>query len=355
MVILLHGDDSYRSRQRLATLISAFAGKYDAGGFGTVRVDATTAEPERLRTLLQNQGFFGEKRMVVMERLSEAPAAFQQAAVPLLAGAAKTESLVVLVWEPRALSAIGARGGVGRAQVRSARKPTVASSTRGNPLAPLLEVARIEEFAPLTGPVLSRWFSDAARARGFSLTSAAVNALTQRVGSDLWAAAANLDKLNAARIGTEVDASLVEALVAGEIPPGIFALTDAVSERRTDAALILLERELANGAVPLALLAMLTRQFRVLTLVSEGGTGTAAAMAKRFGLHPYVAQKALLAARRFTPREAAERLRELLELERAFKSGHPNPALALERFVVRAGAPRPTTPLRQRALRPGAT
>lgn len=336
MVILLHGDDSFRSRQRLATLISAFAGKYDARGFGTVRFDATSGEPERLRTLLRNQGFFGSKRMVVVERVSDAPSAFQQAAVPPLVGVATVDSVVVLVWEPRAVG----KSAAGRTARRAGSRPTRRASPAAarNPLAPLLEAARVEEFAPLSGPQLSRWVQEAARSRGFRLTVPALTALTQRTGHDLWAVSASLDKLNAARVGTEVDAPLVEDLVVGEIPPGIFALTDAVAERRTDAALALLERELAGGAAPIALLAMLTRQFRVLTLVATSGSATAAALAKRYGLHPYVVQKALHAVRRFPRGVVVERFWELLQLERELKSGHPNPALALERFVVRAGA-----------------
>jgi DNA polymerase-3 subunit delta len=342
VLILLHGEDTYRSRQRLRVLREAFQKKFDPHGFGMVRVNAPEAEPERIRTLLTNQGFFAKRRLVVLERVAEASSAVQAELSPLLKDAAKGEDPIVIRWEGKKLNSTKTT----RSRTRRAapKKPTAVSNASKSETAAELAPpeAKVEEFPLLVGPALTRWYLDSARARGFTLTTATAVEMVRRLGSDLWSGATNLDKLNAGRVGTEVDVPLVETLVVGTIPPGAFALTDAVAERRTTLAVTLLTHELAAGAAPLALLAQLTRQFRILVMVGSENA-TPAALAKRLGLHPYVAQKAAASARRFTPAEVLERFRELLDLERQFKSGHPNPALALERFVVAAGAKPPNS------------
>lgn len=345
MYILLHGADTYRSRERLRVLREAFRTKYDPTGFGTVRVDASEADPERVRTLLTNQGFFAKRRLVILERLADAPASVQSALTDLLTEAASGEDPIVVRWEERKLGARTTSGGRSRRGSSSRRaKPVKSAPTvSGGAIAPA--GARVEEYLPLAGPALARWYQDAARSRGFSLTVPAVSEMVRRLGADLWSGASNLDKLSAARIGTVVDLPLVETLVVGTVPPGAFAFTDAVAERRTELALTLLTREVAAGAAPLALLAQLTWQFRILTMVTASVDTTPAALAKRLRVHPYVVQKAAAAARRFSPTEALDRFRDLLELEREFKSGHPNPALALERFVVSVGTV-PVSPVR---------
>ncbi len=332
MVILLHGEDTYRSRERLRVLREAFRSKYDAEGLSMVRVDAAETEPARVRGLLVNTGLFGGRRLVVVERVSDAGLSVQDAMLPALAEVAQGDAVIALVWEPRSIG--------GGASARGRRRPTKAAAAKRQPLAELVPKARVELFEPLIGPQLAQWYRGYAKRLGYTLTVDAVTELVQRVGADLWAGSAALDKLNSARVGTEVDATLVAENVPAQVPPAVFALTDAVAERRTDLALQLLEQELAHGAPPLALLSQLTRQFRVMVQMG-GSTGTPATLAKRFGVHPYVAQKAAAAARRFTPSELTSRFVELLDLERKLKSSHPNPALLLERFVFRARA-RPT-------------
>lgn len=348
MVILLHGDDTYRSRERLRVLVGAFRTKYDGKGFATVRVSGEGLEGERLHSLLSSGGLFGDRRMVVVERPGEAPPEALRTVLPLLEAIASKPDPIIVLWEPRTVGATAKRP---VRAVRVAGRKTTARATE--PLVAVAGFARVEAFAVLTGPSLLRWYQDAAKAHGFEFAPDALVEFLQLVGSDLWAASNALDKLDSARVGTVVDAEMVRTNVAGTVPPGVFALTDAVAERRTDTALLLLTHEIEAGAAPLALLAMLTRHFRTMLLAAE--LGSPAAVAKATGVHPYVAQKAAAAARRFAPGEVRSRFAELLDLERPLKSGHPNPALLLARFVVAAGQPQPVTSSRKfsTAERPG--
>ena len=91
---------------------------------------------------------------------------------------------------------------------------------------------------------------------------------------------------------------------------------------------------------PLKILALLTRQFRLLLEVKDlmrQGQGKAQ-IAKGAGIHPYVAGKCMQQSRGFSGQQLREILEDGADLEEAAKSGRLDPVMSVEIFIVKYSA-----------------
>jgi DNA polymerase-3 subunit delta len=113
-------------------------------------------------------------------------------------------------------------------------------------------------------------------------------------------------------------------MVSGEREESIFTFLDACVQGRGRDAMPLLERLVTSGTGELQLLAMLQKQMRTIIgardLLDRGITDKQD-VARRLGIHPYPAGKAMTVARNADVGDLRRRLNRLVELEGAFKTG----------------------------------
>ena len=169
--------------------------------------------------------------------------------------------------------------------------------------------------------------------RGLRLGPGAARALAERLGSrvtegdvdrrSLSRIALNeLDKLALRHVdGAPVTVEDVEALVPERVPGSVWGLTDAVGERRLDAALVALDRLLDDTPEPV-LLSVLHR--RVVELLELGdrlaGGASLPATAREMGVTNEFRAKTLAGqARRWTTEQLIAALSGLLELDAMVK------------------------------------
>ncbi|MBU1148721.1 hypothetical protein KKI23_01385, partial [Patescibacteria group bacterium] len=69
MVIYLHGDDSYRSLQRLKTLKEGFIKKFDKSSLNVVILDKDKLEFADWQKAVAASGFLAQKRLIVIKNL----------------------------------------------------------------------------------------------------------------------------------------------------------------------------------------------------------------------------------------------------------------------------------------------
>jgi len=179
---------------------------------------------------------------------------------------------------------------------------------------------------------LAGWIEAEARGRGVELAAGAAKALAERIGGfvDLndierrhqtRIASTELDKLAIYRGSSPITPEDVRALVAEAVPASVWAFTDAIGERRAQAALALLDRLLDDTPEPV-LLAVLHRRVRELL---ELGDRLAAGdrlpvAAKAMGiLSDYRAGTLAAQARAWTTAELTDALDGLVELDAMVK------------------------------------
>lgn len=208
---------------------------------------------------------------------------------------------------------------------------------------PILQLAQKDErgyakqFDPPDVKTLPGWIEKRVRKHGGAIESQAAQQLAAAVGADLRLLDQEIVKLvtytDARRPITKAD---VETLVSYAQAAVVFDLVDALGRRDGRTAARTLHRLLDMGEHPLALLAMIVRQFRLLIEVTElkGQGATAQDVAQQLGIHPYPARKLYDQTAYFTAAQLEAVYRHLLDTDTAIKSGEIEAEVALDLLVA---------------------
>jgi DNA polymerase III delta subunit len=188
----------------------------------------------------------------------------------------------------------------------------------------------VREFKAPTSGQMTAWIMERAREREIAIAAPAAALLAERIGANVREndidrrrqgelAVSELEKLATYRMGAQIQAEDVAALVNEAVPASVWGFQDAVGMRRAGEAAELAAR-LDDLPGPV-LIAVLHRRLRELVEVADLlGSGTpAGALVRTLKLNPYRAERLAEQARQWSLVELDEALAGLLELDATLK------------------------------------
>lgn len=303
MFFLVYGEDTFRSRRKLAALRERFSTTRDASGLNAAVLRETDAEPDQVAEALFASPFLADRKLVILEGFLKAAKDDQERMIETLAK--KPESTVAIFYEDEG-----------------------AETLSKSPLLPLLSKQKFtEEFAPLAPMTAEKFVIEECAVAGVVAKPAAARALVTAVGTDSWLLHQDVAKLSAYAAATgskEVTEAMVRELVPAVKEESIFPFLDACTDGRCADAAKLLEELLDAGVAELQVVSMLARHYRTLVAVQdlvERGERDRNVIARRLGIHPFPAGKAVTAVRGASADLLRKRHGMLVEIERGFKTG----------------------------------
>ena len=206
-----------------------------------------------------------------------------------------------------------------------------------NPLLKKLSpLAEVRTFPLLRGRDLKVWIQQRVKEEGGDITSPAVKLLAELIGGDLWAMNGEIQKLILYGQNCPISEDDVKQLVSYAQEANIFALVDAVAEGHTELAQQILHRLYDDGMQPAHILAMITRQFRLIALTLDLPRRLSRPqIQERLGLKSsYPLDKTLSQAKLYDFEGVKRVYDKLLETDSAIKTGKYSDKLALELLVT---------------------
>lgn len=208
----------------------------------------------------------------------------------------------------------------------------------GNSLLKALRpLANVVEFRPLSGSSLLNWVAGEIESLDGKISSGAARLLAEIVGNNLWVLSSELGKLAAYARGRTVTEQDVKLLVSYAREANIFAMVDAIVERRQATALKLFHQLMVDGVSPPHLSVMITRQYRMmlqLKLLQNQGLSKRDQMA-RLGISlDFVVDKAIQQAVRYSIEGLEDVYGRLLDLDVATKTGLVDGSVAMEILIA---------------------
>ncbi|MCR4312369.1 MAG: DNA polymerase III subunit delta [Candidatus Uhrbacteria bacterium] len=318
MLIVVHGADAYRVKERVAEMRQKFLEKFDPSGMNLAELVIRLASDVKLGEIAQHMQaspFLSPKRMVILTGLMSSLKKPDVAPWQELLQRTPDSSIVILV------------------------ETTSSEKTQKFPLFIALQGhADLHVYAidQLQGSALRLWILDRAAARCASLSPQMADTLIARVGSETWLLQAELEKLVAFANGEPITAAMVDLLCGTTFNEDVFGLLDAFTGD-PGRALERLAKERRAGAEDFPLFGMVTRQIRLLLAyrLFVDRTGSSQGIASALGIHPFVAQKLGKEAGRHSLLHLRAWHRRARELDRAMKRGL-SPRLAVDRLVTEA-------------------
>ncbi|WP_162297849.1 DNA polymerase III subunit delta [Halalkalibacillus sediminis] len=174
-----------------------------------------------------------------------------------------------------------------------------------------------------------------AKDKGLDLSGSVIELLLERVGEHLDALDHELEKLALYFENDHVTYEGAEELISVHAETSSFTLMDAIVELQLGKALQILKELKKQNEEPIALLALLTSQIRLLLLcklLKEKGYQQQQ-MAKQIKSHPYAIKMALKRERRLSESVLKEMIHSAIKVDEFMKSGKMDKWLALEMFV----------------------
>ncbi len=227
----------------------------------------------------------------------------------------------------------------------------------------LVELARVDPADAV------RWLTEAAPARGVSITPDAARELVDALGADMMLIASDFEKLCLYTQGKrllsvtaepaatpEITLGDVETMVLAAKQRSLYELTDAISRRDRAQALALLHGLLnaSDGGEDSAIghLYMLARTFRQMLVILEKNARDSRALWsvlwQGFRMPPFAAEDLIRQARRYQSRsELTRALRLIARADLDLRSSPPDKRLVLERLVLALAADPPSAAKRR--------
>lgn len=308
MIIFLHGQDSYRSKQKLNEIVDHYK-KSQKSGLNLVYIDANQSDFSDFYDTLRNSAMFSEKKLVILKNVFSNKK-FQE---DFLEDSKKLEDLkdVIVVYEKEEID------------------------QRLKLLKYLTKECKSQEFKLLDNGNLRSWIKKEFEEKGQKINGDAIDLLVSFVGNDLWRASNEISKLSAFKKGETIRIVDIESQVQPKIESDIFKTIDALAIKNKKQAFSFLQKHLDNGDNALYLLSMIAFQFKNLLIVKElAEKGLMyASIVKKSGLHPFVVKKNYFACQQFSLEELKEIYRQIFKVDSDIKSGKIEQETALQLLI----------------------
>ena len=308
MIIFVYGEDGYRAQEKVRVMREAFVKKFDPTGLNLSMFpsgDTQELDPGAVLQAARSLPFLSSRRFVVVRDLLDSVRKENQ--VLWEEGLAQIPDSTIFVC-------------VDSLEVKAAEKHRLFKHVKEH--GKDVHAYPFPEFSP--GEV-SRWAAARVSEQGGSIAPDALRLLVERVGTDTWQLSQEISKLTAFAQKQPITTAMVQTMVAPSFEGEIFALMDAVGQKRTGEALKKLQVERAAGANDMYLFTMLTRQVRLLlgarSLLEINPRVSSQEVAQEIGVHPFVAGKVLGQARAYTTDVLREAHQALFHFDAAMKSG----------------------------------
>jgi DNA polymerase-3 subunit delta len=327
LLYILHGEDDFSLTKSLEEIKQGL-GAPALLATNTTVLDGQQLSLDQLRTVGETVPFLAEKRLVIIQGLLErfepqvkphrqrkmAPSTVQESEYKSFAAALSNlpESTDLVLIDGRIKS--------------------------NNPLLKQLSAkAEVRTFPLLRGDKLRQWIEREAAEQSASMSPQAVDLLAKLVGGNLWIMSNEINKLALFASGRRIEVEDIKAVVSSAQEANVFAMVDAILDFKAGVAEQLLEQLLQRGASSAYLLAMLSRQVRMIFQAKELRRQRKAEVEiqSRLGLtSEFALRKTLEQAQRYPLERLKQVYRRLLQADLSIKTGKYEGGLVLNLLIA---------------------
>ena len=309
MIFFFYGPNAYAARHEIHRMSEAYV-KKTGSDIGFERLEGAGLTLKGLQTTLQTSPFLATSRLVIIDDFGKVKVTSEALEHTL----ASIPSTTVAVFYDSDVDQ------------RTAYYKT------------MHKVARNVKFEAMTGSQLIAWVTNETKRLGGTIERPAAQALLATAGEDQWRLSGELSKLVSYQ--PKVTAETVAFLVVPTLNQSIFDLVEAMTAGRGKAALGAYHELLAERTNEIYLLTMVIWQLRNLLLARTAHGLAPNDLAKVAGMSPYVAGKAMQAARAYDESTLKQAFLAATECEYRIKSGREPAQPAVERLILEVATKR---------------
>jgi len=333
-LFLFTGEETFLLHEQAKAWRDAFREKH--GDMNLITIDGAKSDVSELISQIDAAPFLGEKRLIFIDNLPEAPKARNSdkedkqdeeeekkpsdRLTDYLEQIPETSIVVFIQPNP------------------DKRKSLYKKIT---------QLGAVKNFEQLSDSVSIKWIQNKVKKYSSSIDSNSAEHLISLTGQDLWRIDQELNKLSSYCKGRPIDKQSIDDLVVPTIEANIFNLTDALGVKDHRKAIRNLHQSMAAGENLRQIFYMIVRQFRLFLQVggylSNYPNTSPANVASSLKIHPFVARNTVAQLKHFKFNELKSAYEKLLAIDVGLKTSgihittedQDELALAIERFILK--------------------
>ncbi len=201
----------------------------------------------------------------------------------------------------------------------------------------VLKLGVVSEMNGMDERSLKVWIASRLKNDGKRITEQTVDYFLSKTSSDMETINSELEKLICYALDNEVISNEdVDAVVTVQITNQIFAMIDAIGNKKQKVALELYYDLLALKEKPMTILFLITRHFNNLLQVKElfALRYDNGSIAKKIGVPPFAVGKYVAQGKNFSKEILLDALKASVEIEEQVKTGRLNEKVGVELLIV---------------------
>lgn len=324
MVIFIYGLDSYQSWKKTGEIIQQYK-KIHPRGLNFLNFDFKEDNFENFRRSLEATSIFKEKKLILIKNLFLGGNSIKLFSEYIDSSKIfKSNENVVLIYE---------------ADDFSKNKKESLSKEKTDLFKKLIKFSKSQKFELLDERGTRSWVVKEFSKKGIKISREALEKLISWVGNDLWRMENEISKLSLLGV-TLIQEKDVNALLRPKLEINIFKIVDAVSSKNKKLALKMVQEYQDQGESVEYLFSMILWQMRNIVQVKFSKFNIENPdfkrkenIARELKIHPYVAEKSIILAKKFGKEEIKKVYQKLLEVDYKIKTGKIDSKTALILFV----------------------
>lgn len=309
MLIVLHGEDTFRSRLKLKEIEETYKVKHGKD-FALEKFSLPEVSFPELKTALDSRSLFDDSKFVVLKNLSLARPDFLENLEEYLkrSECVKSKEVFLIIFDDASLS----------------------TDKKFNPI--LKSAYQEQEFKKLSNSEAVEWFFKFFQ--DMPVGKDRINKIVNLCGGDTWQVYNETLKLYTYKKGGRITEDDIKLFNIGTIESKIFSTTNSIFGGNKKEAFWNLYTHIVSEDPPQLLFSMLERQLRIISLIKEEKESNTNqfAIVKKLGLHPFVVKKTFPMADKFSWIKIKDLYARAESLEIKTKTGQIEPYLACELF-----------------------
>lgn len=328
---LFTGDEQLMIRQAVELLTQQLVDPAYAD-FNLVSVDGEDSSPDKLFSALETMPFFQDRKLVIVK---DAP--YFKSSQDKLSDVQR-ERLEALLSAPAADTVLVFLA----PQTDKRKRVSKALAAHGQWVS----------FDKLDRPDFEKWLGRQAEAAGMKLPPAELKYLADVTGyldknseKNLLDISSNLERLfGYAGNASAITRAHIDEIFEKPLEYNIFLMVDHIAEGNVSQALSMLRELQQDGEAEIKILFMIARHYRILLRVILNLEARVAdkEIAAKAGVPPFLVKKTIAQARQIGMPGIKRALEQILESDRAMKTGRIDPEIGLEMLMVKLGTIRTT-------------
>ncbi|MFA5368589.1 MAG: DNA polymerase III subunit delta [Candidatus Paceibacterota bacterium] len=303
MIILIYGEDTYRSGERIKDLMSEYKKKY-SNAFGLRYLDSKTTTLDDLKNEMFEISMFQQKKLIIFES-AFGNLKFKEAFLKNNERFFDNDNVLIFY-----------------------ERSTIPAKDKMFDYLKKKDV-KIESFENLKGVKLKAYLLKKIKEEEVDIQNNALDKVIDYIGGDLWRLSNEIKKLInyiSADKRKEVTEKDVEKIIVPDLDLNIFNTIDAIAVKDKKKAINLFKEHLRGGAEVPYLFSMIAWQIKNIIIAKSG--------AKDTGISPFVLRKASYQAKNFSFEDLKRIYAKLTDLDASLKVGKILPEAALDLLVL---------------------